>query len=92
MLNVWRNMLKKYGKSDNEHKLLKDSGNLMMSLKCFNSICMVLQLGSCYRDELSTAALALLCQNFFMDFKLSFTEPPNYMELNRQCVPWQYSI
>ena len=29
-MNVWRKMLKKFRKSDMEHKLLKDSGDLMM--------------------------------------------------------------
>ena len=29
--------MKKFGKSDSEHKLLKDRGNLMMSLKCFSA-------------------------------------------------------
>ena len=31
-------MLKKFGKSDSEHKLLlKDSGNLIICLKCFSA-------------------------------------------------------
>ena len=37
VLNVWRKMLKKFKKSDREHKLLKDSGNLTMCHKCFSA-------------------------------------------------------
>ena len=38
MLNVLKNILKKFGKYDNENKLSNDRGNLIICLKCFSSI------------------------------------------------------
>ena len=35
--NVRRNMLIKFSKSDSEHKVSKDIGNLLICLKCFSA-------------------------------------------------------